>query len=122
MRKSIIAIVLVALVVLAGPVGSVFAATPPSIYIITPASGSKDVGTDITIIGDNFKPDSAVIIGGLRASNVRAAACTDIGGGRLNCGILYATTPARGIAGSTSVIVLNQNGQAAYMQGGFTYY
>ena len=121
MRKSIIAVVLAALVVLAGPVGSVFAATPPSIYIIAPASGPKTGGTVVTIVGDNFKPDSAVIIGGLRATNVHAAACTDIGSGRLNCGVLYATTVG-GVVGSTSVIVLNQNGQAAYMAGGFTYY
>ena len=122
MRKAIIAIVLVALVALANPVANAFAATPPTVYAIVPSSGPKSGGTVITIVGNNFKPNSAVIIGGLQASNVQATACSDSGDGHLNCGILYATTPGRGVAGSTSVIVLNQNGQAAYVSGGFTYY
>lgn len=108
--------------VLTTPTATQAAGTPPLIYGISPNSGPIFSQTQVMIYGNNFKPGSQVFVGGQKAMNEEAAECYDIGGGRLNCAVLYATFPPGRFFGTVSVTVVNPNGQRGTLFYGFTYY
>ncbi|WP_435613619.1 IPT/TIG domain-containing protein [Streptomyces sp. bgisy159] len=86
-----------------GPVPS-----PPSVLLLTPATGPTTGGTPFTIVGANLS-GASVTFGG-----VPAVAVNDVGGV-----ILTGVTPA-GAAGNVAVVVTTPAGSAT-VAGGYTY-
>ena len=82
----------------------------PAITGVTPASGSTDGGTAITIMGSDFAASAQVTIGGTAATGVTVVNSTTI----------TATTPAHA-AGLGGVTVTNPDGQGATIANAFTY-
>jgi hypothetical protein len=82
----------------------------PSIASITPNSGPVTGGTPVTILGKDFATGATVTIGGSTASNIVV-----VEDSRIN-----AVTPAVANPGAVDVVV-NSNGKAATLPGGFTY-
>jgi hypothetical protein len=77
---------------------------------ISPASGSVNGGTAVTITGAGFTSGATVTIGGTAATNVSVASTTSIG----------ATTPAHS-AGTADVVVTNSDGQSARLANAYTF-
>lgn len=82
---------------------------PPTIDSITPNVGSVEGGSNITIAGSGFTPDTRVYIGENESSGVALVSSSS----------LKVTTPP-GMAGSADVLLTNANGDA-FLPGGFTY-
>lgn len=82
----------------------------PIVDSITPDSGPLDGGTEVTIVGSNFRTGLTVTIGGVAATNVQRTSPTEI----------TAVTPA-GAAGSVDVVVTNNDTQSGTLEDGFTY-
>jgi formylglycine-generating enzyme required for sulfatase activity/CxxC motif-containing protein (DUF1111 family)/subtilisin-like proprotein convertase family protein len=82
----------------------------PAITSLSPASGSTDGGTLITITGTNLTGTSSVTIGGVAATNLVVVSTSTI----------TATTPA-GTAGAKNVVVTSPWGQGT-LTNGFTYF
>ncbi|MGH9176652.1 MAG: IPT/TIG domain-containing protein, partial [Vicinamibacterales bacterium] len=85
-------------------------AVSPTVTAVTPATGTADGGTAVTIDGTNFAVGASVTIGGTAATNV-----TVVNGTRIT-----ATTPAHA-AGAVDVVVTNQNGSSGTLANGYTY-
>jgi formylglycine-generating enzyme required for sulfatase activity len=85
-------------------------ADSPSLAQVSPATGGLAGGTHITLTGTNLAGASAVLVGGVAASNVVAVNATTV----------TASTPA-GTAGIKPVTVIAPLG-AATLQTGFTYF
>jgi hypothetical protein len=90
--------------------GLVITATKPAGIAVTPASGSVDGGTVVTVTGTNFRPDAQVYFAGLLADSVRL----------LDAGTLQATTPA-GSPGYGNVVVMNSDGTWGVAQSAFSF-
>lgn len=89
------------------------AASGPTITSITPANGSAEGGTAVTIIGTNFVVPMTVTIGGQAATNLVVS-----GDGTS----ITALTPAMNSNNVTvDVVVTNGASQSATLVGGFTY-
>jgi hypothetical protein len=74
----------------------------PTITKISPKAGPEAGGTEVTITGTNFSPESTVHFGSIPASNVKVNSSTSI----------TATSPAEGAA-TINVIVSNAGGTSA---------
>ena len=83
---------------------------PPSVGSVTPASGSSNGGTTITIAGSGFTYGGIVTVGGVRAQTITV----------LNGTTITATTPSNAL-GAADVVVTNMDGQSSTLTGGFTY-
>ncbi len=81
----------------------------PKIVSVSPASGSVDGATSITINGSNFLAGAKVLIGGLPAVGIEVAPTS-----------IAAKTPAHP-AGKVDVEVSNPDNSKATLPGGFTY-
>jgi PKD repeat protein len=90
----------------------VFAFTPllPQITSITPKSGSFAGGTQVTLTGINFPPDSAVFFGGVAATNVTVVTTSTI-----TC-----TTPAHTV-GTVDVTVTGTGIPTLTLTAGYSY-
>jgi hypothetical protein len=87
------------------------AAPPPNPTSVTPASGSANGGTPVTITGTGFSAGATVKFGGTSATNVNVAGSTSI----------TATTPAHA-AGTVDVVVTNTtDNQTGTLSGGYVY-
>ncbi len=83
----------------------------PTISSISPASGSTDGGTPVTITGTNFVSGDTVKLGGTAATNVNVASGTSI----------IATTPAH-VTGKVDVVVTHSGGSSsATLTAGYEY-
>ena len=82
----------------------------PTVSSISPASGTINGGTGVSIMGTGFQNGATVAFGGTAATGVTVANSTTI----------TATTPAHG-AGATNVVVTNTDGQSGDLSGGYTY-
>lgn len=85
-------------------------APAPALSSVTPAKGSTNGGTAVTLSGANFAAGATVTFGGVAASNVSVASASSI----------TVTTPAHA-AGAVDVVVRNADGQVATLTGAFTY-
>jgi hypothetical protein len=85
------------------------AASPPTITGFEPATSTTSGGTAVTITGTNFQSGATVKFGSVDASSVNVQNATTI----------VATAPAQP-AGTTSIVVMNPDGQSATANG-FTY-
>ncbi len=85
-------------------------APPPNPTSVTPASGSANGGTPVTITGTGFSAGATVKFGGASATNVNVVGSTSI----------TATTPAHA-AGAVDVVVKNTDNQTGTLSGGYTY-
>ncbi|HXF39527.1 MAG TPA: SBBP repeat-containing protein [Blastocatellia bacterium] len=85
-------------------------ANAPTISSISPASGSINGGTNVTITGTKFVKRATVSVGGIEATDVVFISNTQI----------TATTPPHA-AGTVSVVVTNPDGDAGVLPNGFTY-
>lgn len=83
---------------------------PPSVASLSPASGSTEGGTAVTVKGDLFQPGATVTFGGAAASAVVVSEATT-----LTC-----TTPPHPV-GSVDVAVSNPDGGSGTLRGGYTY-
>ena len=83
---------------------------PPSVGSVTPASGSSNGGTTITVAGSGFTYGAVVTVGGTRALSIAV----------LNGNAITATTPSNAM-GAADVVVTNMDGQGSTLTGGFTY-
>jgi len=81
----------------------------PTVSSFTPASGSTEGGTSVTITGTNFQQGATVRFGPVDATGVTFISATSI----------TATAPAQA-AGSVAITVTNPDGQSANRTG-FTY-
>jgi hypothetical protein len=87
------------------------ATPPPNPTSVTPASGSANGGTPVTITGTGFSAGATVKFGGTSATNVNVAGSTSI----------TATTPAHA-AGTVDVVVTNTtDNQTGTLSGGYVY-
>ena len=82
----------------------------PVVTSISPASGTTEGGTAVTISGSNFAAGATVMIGGTAATDVVVVSATSI----------TAVTPAHS-AGAADVVVTNPDGQSATLPAGFTF-
>ena len=82
----------------------------PTVSSVSPASGSTNGGTSVTITGTGFRSGASVSIGGAAATSVNVASSTSI----------TAITPAHA-AGAVSVVVTNSDGQSGNIANGYTY-
>jgi hypothetical protein len=82
----------------------------PTITAISPASGSTNGGTAVTITGTNFAAGDSVTFGGTAATNVIVVSGTSI----------TATTPPHS-AGAVNVVVTDSSGQSGTLTNGYTY-
>jgi phospholipase C len=88
-----------------GLLGSLaFAAAGPGISSISPATGSTQGGTAVTIIGTNFQTGATVTIGGVKLTNATVRSTT-----------IQGTTPAH-VAGGADIVVTNPDGQHATLK------
>ncbi len=83
---------------------------PPTLTGISPASGTVDGGTAVTITGTGFLAGATVSLGGTPATGVTVVSSTTI----------TATTSAHA-AGAVNVVVSNAEQQAATLPNGYTY-
>ena len=83
---------------------------PPTLSGISPASGSANGGTAVTITGAGFSAGATVKLGGAAATNVVVVNSTSI----------TASTPAHA-AGAVNVVVTNPDSQSGTLAGGYTY-
>ena len=83
---------------------------PPTLIGISPASGTGDGGTAVTITGTGFLAGATVSLGGTPATGVTVVSSTSI----------TATTSAHA-AGAVNVVVSNAEEQAATLPNGYTY-
>jgi hypothetical protein len=81
-----------------------------AVTAVTPASGSKNGGTVVTITGENFLPGATVTFGGASANEVRFVSRST----------LTARSPSRPV-GSVNVVVTNPGGFSSTLPAGFTY-
>ncbi|MGE3856447.1 MAG: IPT/TIG domain-containing protein [Dehalococcoidia bacterium] len=111
MRKRLITLglLLVVTAFLAVPREHAYAANPPFISSITPATGSPSGGTVITVYGGNFQTGAYVAIGGVLSPTVSVTSSTQ----------LTAVTPP-GNLGPVQISVINTDGQSATASG-FSY-
>jgi uncharacterized protein (TIGR03382 family) len=86
-------------------------AEPPRIASISPASGSTNGGTRVTVTGVNFEPGATVSIGGVAASGVTVT----------DANTLTATTGVRASAGFVEVVVTNPHGMRGTLRDAFEY-
>ncbi|HET7213288.1 MAG TPA: IPT/TIG domain-containing protein [Terriglobia bacterium] len=82
----------------------------PTVSSVSPASGSTNGGTGVTITGTNFSAGATVTFGGTAATSVTVVSGASI----------TATTPAHA-AGAVTVAVTNTGGQSGTLPNGFTY-
>jgi hypothetical protein len=82
----------------------------PASITITPASGTAEGGTPVTILGANFRPGAKVYFGGLAAGNVSVA----------DVGTITATTP-QNAPGAVNLVVVNADGTWGVASRAFTY-
>ena len=82
----------------------------PTVSAVSPAQGTTEGGTTITVTGSNFLVGATVSLGGNPASDVTIVNSTTI----------TATTPAHA-AGAVDVVVTNGDGKQGTLNGGFTY-
>lgn len=82
----------------------------PTVSGISPASGSVNGGTSVTINGTNFQSGAAVLFGNTAASSVTFVSSTQ----------LRAITPAH-TAGTVDVRVTNPDGKFAILEDGFSF-
>jgi autotransporter-associated beta strand protein len=88
------------------------ASAAPTITSITPANGSSEGGTPVTISGTGFAAPMSVTFAGLAATSIVVVDSTTI----------TAVTPAmQGAVLAVDVVVSNGGGQSATLVGGFTY-
>jgi hypothetical protein len=83
---------------------------PPSVTSTSPASGSINGGTTITVNGTGFVKGAVVSVGGIRCTTMIV----------LNSTTITATAPAHAL-GSADVVVTNMDGQSSTLSGGYTY-
>jgi IPT/TIG domain-containing protein len=83
---------------------------PPTVIAISPASGSANGGTAVTITGTGFLSGASVKLGTAAATGVTVVSSTSI----------TATTPAH-VAGTVNVVVTNSNGQSGSLANGYSY-
>ncbi len=83
---------------------------PPSLTGVSPASGSTNGGTAVTLTGSNFVTGAMVKFGSAAAISVVV----------VNSGSITAYTPA-GAAGAATVTVTNPDGQSSSLSSAFTY-
>ncbi len=83
---------------------------PPTVIAISPASGSANGGTAVTITGTGFLSGASVKLGTTAATGVTVVSSTSI----------TATTPAH-VAGTVNVVVTNSNGQSGTLANGYSY-
>ncbi len=88
-----------------------YVVTQPTVAAISPANGSMNVPTMVTITGTNFDPNATVTIGG---NPCRPGGPTI--GTTLTC-----IAPSTATAGQTDVVVTNPNSEIGTLAGGFTY-
>ena len=87
-----------------------FVVPPPTVTGVSPASGSTNGGTAVTITGTGFAAGATVTIGGTAATGVTVVNSTSI----------TATTPAHA-AGTVGVTVTNTDSQSGTAANAFTY-
>src|SRR5436190_8433850 len=90
--------------------GFIYAAPPPTVTTVAPASGSTNGGTALTISGSGFLTGATVTVGGTAATAVTV----------VNSSTITATTPAHA-AGAVGLTVTNPDSQAATLAGSFTF-
>lgn len=83
---------------------------PPAVTAVSPNSGTRSGGTNVTITGTNFAPGMTVTIGGSAATNVVV----------VNASTITARTPPYP-PGSASVVVTNPLGQSSTLPNGFLF-
>ncbi len=83
----------------------------PRASSVSPASGSTNGGTQVTLTGTGFESGATVTIGGVAATGVTVVDSTT----------LTATVGARASDGPVDVVVRNPTGLSATLRGGFTY-
>ncbi|HET7892664.1 MAG TPA: IPT/TIG domain-containing protein, partial [Candidatus Sulfotelmatobacter sp.] len=83
---------------------------PPSLTGVSPAGGSTNGGTAVTLTGSNFVTGATVKFGSAAAISVVV----------VNSGSITAFTPA-GAAGAATVTVTNPDGQSSSLSSAFTY-
>lgn len=82
----------------------------PRVDGVTPESGTSEGGTEVVVVGSGFADGAEVTVGGV--------ACTDVeieDAGRLTC------TTGAAEPGVADVVVVNPDGQAGVLPGGFSY-
>lgn len=82
----------------------------PTVSSISPSSGARSGGTNVTITGTGFQSGATVTIGGASATSVTVVDDTQI----------TAVTPVGGSA-AANVVVTNVDAQSATLAGGFAY-
>ncbi len=82
----------------------------PTLSSVIPSSGIRTGGDTITLRGQNFTPATTVWFGVVQATNISF----------IDSSTIVAVTPT-GYAGLQSVRVINSDGQAGTLSGGFTY-
>jgi len=85
-------------------------APAPAVYSVSPSSGPVTGGTFVTVTGANFQPLALVTIGGTSCTVSGTVTATSV-----QC------TTAAGIAGPTTVVVVNPDSQNGQKVNGFTY-
>ncbi len=83
---------------------------PPTIVAISPASGTINGGTALTVTGTGFLPGATLSLAGTPANNVSVVSNTTIS----------ATTPAHA-AGTVDIVVTNTDAKTGQLSQGFTY-
>jgi hypothetical protein len=92
-----------------GQGGQPGASAPPTISAIDPPEGGTAGGTEVSITGDNFRPDAKVTFGGVEATVTSVEAQ-----------LIKVGTPPHD-AGKVDVVVKNTDGQSQTSVGGFEY-
>jgi sugar lactone lactonase YvrE len=83
----------------------------PKVFSVSPTQGSSTGGTSVTVRGENFLTPTAVLFGGVEATNVKILSGSE----------LTATSPAHS-AGTVSVILRTAGGESANTEADvFTY-
>ena len=90
--------------------GFTYGNSAPTVNAISPASGTTNGGTLVTLTGTNFVAGMIVTIGGVEAAEPTVASSTSI----------TATTPIHA-AGAVSVVATNLSAESATLTNGFTY-
>jgi hypothetical protein len=92
--------------------GSTPSGAYPTVSAVSPASGPLSGGTQITVTGSNYVSGAVVKVGGRNATSISFVSSTT----------LRARTPAGAAVGSTSVQVVNPNGNSGSRGNAFYYY
>jgi len=85
---------------------------PPTVTAISPAFGSTNGGTQVTIIGTNFQAGAAVTFGTIASPAVTVVSPSAIS----------ATVPGSASVGAVTVTVTNPDTQTGSLPNGFTYF